>query len=65
MAHPEDHNNDFNTHRLCFQDDTGGPPFDLQVNHADLFWVFRVIDTIREDAKEAYNVERIRRQAVK
>ncbi len=62
MLSPVDHGMDFNTHRLCLNDDTGDLPFDLQVNHGDLFWLSRVLDGIRRDAKQVYAAEHGRRK---
>ena len=41
---PEQHDNDFNTHRLCIDTrETGHGIFDLQVNKTDLWNLKRII----------------------
>ena len=62
LPQPEDHRDDFNTHRLCFQDDTGGPPMNLQVNRSDLFWIRLVCEQVRPDADRHYREESLRRR---
>jgi len=39
LPHPEPHDGDFNTHRLCINAE---PIFDLQINNADAGW-FRYV----------------------
>jgi hypothetical protein len=59
---PVQHDKDFNTHRLCMWDGESAPT-DYQINHSDIWWLTRALDTVKPEAKSAYRRERERRKA--
>ena len=50
LPKPEEHDEDFNTHRFCLKGCAGdGGAFDLQVNKTDLWWLIRLFDHLTND----------------
>ena len=49
LPYPEQHDNDFNTHRLCLDTrETGHGIFDLQINWTDAWNLIRLLNSIKD-----------------
>ncbi len=49
---PDQHLDDFNTHRICFDTrKTGHGIFDLMINKSDKFWIIRLLNGTIEDTQ--------------